>query len=270
MMSVLFPMRRGGVENEVGLVLDDIQSHADQSLDRADIIELLVIAERKGDPAGAGPGRAPDAVNVCLGHVGDIEVDDVRDVVDIDPARGDIGGDEHRHPARLETVQGASPSVLALVAVDCPCPDTRLSQGPDQLVSTVFRSGEDQSALHGLTTKQTLQQDRLVSPGDEINRLGNRLDRRCHGTRLHENRLVENGVGQPADLGGHGGREEQCLAARRQTIDDPSDVVDEAHVEHAIRFVEHQDLDRPQVDVSLADQVEQPAGCGHQHVNPRP
>ncbi len=98
-MPVSFPMRRGCVANEVGLDLDDIQLHADQSLNRSKVIELLVITERKGNPGCAGPGRPPDAVNVCLGNVGYIEVDNVRDLVDVDPARGDVGCDEHRRPA---------------------------------------------------------------------------------------------------------------------------------------------------------------------------
>ena len=85
-MHATFPMRRGCVDDEVELVLDDIQPHPDQSLDRSKVIELLVITERKGNPRGAGPGRAPDAVNVRLGNVGYVEIDDVRDLVDVDPA----------------------------------------------------------------------------------------------------------------------------------------------------------------------------------------
>ena len=65
-------------------------------------------------------------------------------------------------------------------------------------------------------TKQSLEQDRLVLPGDEIDGLSHRFDRRCLAAcRLHEDRLAENGVGQPADLRWHRGGEEQCLAARR-------------------------------------------------------
>ena len=51
-------MRRGCVEREVGCVLDGLQLHADQSLDRSKVIELLVITERKGNPGGAGLPRA--------------------------------------------------------------------------------------------------------------------------------------------------------------------------------------------------------------------
>ncbi len=92
-------MSSGRVEDKLWFVLDDIQLHADLSFDRSKVIELLTITERQGDPGRAGPSRAPDAVNVCLGNVGYIEVDNVRDLVDVDPARGDIGCDEHRHPA---------------------------------------------------------------------------------------------------------------------------------------------------------------------------
>ena len=90
---------RGRLEHEVGFVLVDIQTPPDQSLDRSQVFEFLAITEREGNPGRAGPGRAPDPVNICLGDVGHIEIDDVRDLVDVDPARSNVGGDEHRRPA---------------------------------------------------------------------------------------------------------------------------------------------------------------------------
>ena len=45
------------------------------------------------------------------------------------------------------------------------------------------------------------------------------------------------------------------------------DVGDEAHVEHAVGLVEHEDLDARKVDVALAVMVEQPAGRGDQDVD---
>ena len=92
-------MRCGHVENEVWVVLGDLQLLADQSLDRSKVIELLVITERKGNPGGAGPGRTPDAMNVGLRLIGHIEVDDVRDLVHVDTARGDIGCHVYGRPA---------------------------------------------------------------------------------------------------------------------------------------------------------------------------
>lgn len=43
--------------------------------------------------------------------------------------------------------------------------------------------------------------------------------------------------------------------------------MDKAHVEHAVGFVEHQDLDRGQVQKALLLQIEQTAGGGNQHID---
>ena len=40
-------------------------------------------------------------------------------------------------------------------------------------------------------------------------------------------------------------------------------IVDEAHVEHAVRFIEYKDLDRVQADKALLDQIEQAARGRH-------
>jgi hypothetical protein len=45
------------------------------------------------------------------------------------------------------------------------------------------------------------------------------------------------------------------------------DVVDEAHVQHAVGFVQHQDLAPGQVEHALLLQVQQAAGGGHQDVD---
>ena len=51
----------------------------------------------------------------------------------------------------------------------------------------------------------------------------------------------------------------------RQHGDDALDVVDEAHVEHAVGFVEHQHLDLVEAQRALVDQIEQTARRRHQH-----
>ena len=43
------------------------------------------------------------------------------------------------------------------------------------------------------------------------------------------------------------------------------DVVDEAHVEHAIGFVEHQHFDLVEAQRALVNQIEQAAGRRNQH-----
>ena len=72
--------------------------------------------------------------------------------------------------------------------------------------------------------------------------------------------------GELADLLRERRREEQVLALRRKQREDAPDIVDEAHVEHAVAFIQHQDLHLAQVDRLLLHMVEQPARRSDQDV----
>src|SRR5262245_6906700 len=61
----------------------------DQLLDGAELFALVGGAEGDRNPAGAGAGRAADAVDVVLRHVGHVVVHHVGDAVDVDAPRGD-------------------------------------------------------------------------------------------------------------------------------------------------------------------------------------
>lgn len=70
-----------------------------------------------------------------------------------------------------------------------------------------------------------------------------------------------------ADLVAERGREQQALLVLGHQRDDLLHVVDETHVQHAVGFVQHQDLDRGQVQEALLLQVQQAARGGDQHVH---
>ena len=53
----------------------------------------------------------------------------------------------------------------------------------------------------------------------------------------------------------------------RELGDDLADVVDEAHVEHAVGLVEDEHLDVAEAQRVALDEIEQAAGGGHQHVD---
>jgi len=66
----------------------------------------------------ACPARAADAMDIVLRHVGQLIVDHVRQLFDVEPARGHFGGDECRDLVRFEVGQCTYASALALVAVN--------------------------------------------------------------------------------------------------------------------------------------------------------
>ena len=85
-----------------------------------------------------------------------------------------------------------------------------------------------------------------------------------------DHRIAEHLAGQRLDRRGHGGGEEHRLAARRQLLQDPAHVGQEAHVEHPVGLVDHQDLDAAQRRVGRAHVVEQTAGRRDDHVDAPP
>ena len=79
-------------------------------------------------------------------------------------------------------------------------------------------------------------------------------------------RRVQEFFGELGDLRRHGRREEQRLARERDHLADALDVGDEAHVEHAVGFVDDEDLDAVEQQLAALAMVEQAAGRGDQHV----
>jgi predicted transcriptional regulator len=78
---------------------------------------------------------------------------------------------------------------------------------------------------------------------------------------------VQEGFGDAADFGRHRRREEQRLPRERDHLADALDVGNEAHVEHAVGFVDDQQFDAGQQQAAALGMVEQPAGRCDQHVD---
>ncbi len=136
--------------------------------------------------------------------------------------------------------------------------DFRLAVAEDDAVAHVgaAHQGAEGGAL-GLGVRGRDADDIL---GDGVGRHG-----RTRG--LDPGRILEEGGGQTRDLGRHGGREEQGLATRRRQFEDALDVGDEAHVQHAVGFVHHHDLDARQQHLAAFEQVQQAARGGDQDVD---
>ena len=83
-------------------------------------------------------------------------------------------------------------------------------------------------------------------------------------------RVAEDLPGQPGDHRRHGRGEEQRLLAGGQAGDDPLEVGQEAHVEHAVGLVEDEGVQVVEAGLVLAHVVQQPAGRGDDHLHAGP
>ncbi len=97
--------------------------------------------------------------------------------------------------------------------------------------------------------------------------LGGVGDRRCGAGDLDLDRIVQELAGDALDLRRHGGGEEQGLARERDQLADALDVGDEAHVEHAVGFVDDQELDAGEQQPSALEVIEQATRRRDQHVD---
>src|SRR5262249_43062282 len=80
----------GNVPGMEGMSDINLDLLADRLLDIPQKPTLVCGAERDGDTIIAGPRRATNAMNVAFGLVRQIEIDDVRDAIDIDAASGNV------------------------------------------------------------------------------------------------------------------------------------------------------------------------------------
>ena len=87
--------------------------------------------------------RSTDSVDVILRVHWEIVIYHVRDAIDIDAARGDIGGDENTHRARLEILQRAQALILRTVRMNRPGHDSAGLKLARDSVSTSLGSRKD-------------------------------------------------------------------------------------------------------------------------------
>src|SRR5690606_31851670 len=79
-------------------------------------------------------------------------------------------------------------------------------------------------------------------------------------------RVLRHFAHQRLDAGRHGCGKQQGLARGGHRRNHAPDVVDEAHVEHGVRLVEHQGLDLPQTQELLAHQIQEATWCSNHQV----
>ena len=132
----------------------------------------------------------------------------------------------------------------------------------------MFGARENQHLRPVAFADQLRQQGTLTILADEINALFDRVDRSVATRDFDFHRLTQQRLRKTPDVFRVRRREQQILALRRQQLDDPANVGDESHVEHAIGFIEHQDLNGTEIHRALLGVIEQTTRRCHQDVGP--
>ena len=146
--------------------------------------------------------------------------------------------------AGAERCQHALALVLRLVAVDRLGGDAGLGQRADDLVGAALGAGEDQHALDRLLAAALPRAaPGLPARSTWITRCCDALDGGRRGVTATRTGSRSIWLARSAISRGMVAEKNSVWRLLGSLVDDPADVVDEAHVEHAVGFVEHEDFD---------------------------
>jgi len=251
----------------VRLLFQHLDLLVQKPLNTDQIARFGFVTKRIGQAFFSSTSGAADAVNIDFGFVGQIEVEDVGNVVDIDASAGDVGSDKNEHLAVPEILQRPGSGGLAFVTMN------GIGWNPDcrelfcQTIRAVFCSCEHNTASHHLAFEQIDEKRSFVFFLHEGHVLFNAVRGRFFRTDVNANRVVKHLAGEGGDAVGHRGAEEQVLTTGGHQVLNAVDIVAESHVEHAVGFIKNKMLNPTQIHVALVVQVQQATGCCNEQIH---
>ena len=208
-------------------------------------------------------------MHVGLLVLGDLVVDDVGDVVDVDAAGGDIGGDQHVDVAGAERLERLLAGGLSQVAMHRADLEAAFGQLVGDFLGGALGAGEDHRGAAALGLQYPADQFDLVQRVGAVDELFGGVvgGRRMRGLRPDVGGLVHERTGQRDDRVRHRRREQHGLPFVGDLLENPLDVGQEAEVEHFVGLVEHQHRQPAELKMALLGEIEQPPRRADDHVD---
>ena len=226
--------------------------------------------QRDRQPLGTGTTGAADAVHVLVAGARHVEVDHQVQAVDVQASGRHVGGNQDLHGALLEAVDGQLAVLLILLAMQHEGLELAGHQLAVEAVGLDPGIGEDDRLVVGLIAQQPVDQLFLVVVvvgGDDL--LAGAFGELADGVELQVLGLLEHLGDHFAQAGAAaGGGEQQGLVRPGAGLGQALHVFGEAHVEHAVGFVQHQHLDLLQRQVAGVGVFDQPPRGADQDVHP--
>ena len=221
--------------------------------------------ERDHEAGRSGAGGTTRTVQIGLSVFGGVVVQHARDPVDVDPACGDVGGDERLDPTDLERGERTVALVLRPAAVDRRRAHACLLELRSETIGAAARATEH---------------DRRAGRRDELG--GDSGPLRSVDPPEHVVRAATVGLGSTGvvtncillvvacehfDGAVERRREQHRLPVLRRLIEEATHLGQESHVGHAVGFVHHHDLHLLEVERILAEEVGEASRTRDQYVD---
>ncbi len=150
---------------------------------RADHVVVIRGDQGEGITTALGASSAPDAMDVGIGGIGHVEVDDVRNAVHVQAACGDVCGNHDLVLPILEAGERRLALALRTVAVQAGDFVTSVLDLALQTVSAMFGAGKNQYRVCISLFQQSQQEASLQMLRDRIERMRNSVRRAAETDR---------------------------------------------------------------------------------------
>ena len=188
-----------------------------------------------------------------------VVVDDVADALDVQAAGGHVGSHEDVDLAVFQLLDRALALRLLDVAIDGGSREATCLQLAGQLFRAQLGAGKDDHAVKRFRFQDARQRVELVHARHQPVALADVVGRARLGGDRHFGRIHQVRRGDALDDGRHGGREQGRLMAVRRFFQDAFDIVDKAHAQHFIGFIQHQRFQLGQVERTLVQVIDDAA-----------
>ena len=196
--------------------------------------------EAKGFALRPRPGGAAHAVDIVFRVAGQIVIDHMGDMVDVQTPGRDVRGHQDEELAFPKLVNGLAPLGLGAAPVDAGGLEPLFLEAVHDAVHPVLGAGKDKHrTLPFLELGGKLLG--FLGLGGVEDFLGDLRQGLGGGADSDAHRVLEVLRGHLLDIVRDGGGEKKCLALPRQLLADLIQLRGETHVQHPIRFVQNEE-----------------------------
>ena len=260
-------VKEGGVEVGKVFQLHPLNFCADEAFDGADVVDFFGGENGDGVADLEGAAGAADAVDVVFGMLGDIIIDHVRNAGDVEASGGDIGGDEDFILATFEAGEGVFAFALGAIGVEDGDGMLEIFELVGHAVGHHFGARKDDRAIELGVFEESDEELKFLIFGDGVKGVGDRLGGGAALADFHLFGIGEEPFGHGLEFRRKGGGEEESLAGFGESIDDAADLGEEAHIEHAIDFIEDEVLDIVEFGGAVFDEIKEAAWGGDEDID---
>ena len=198
-------------------------------------------------------------MGVGLGSVGNIVVDDVGNLLDIDSPGYDVSCYQDIEPAISKSLHRPVAGTLGHVSLDGDGFQAAVLELQRQPVGPVLGAGKDDRGEEGRIFEQVLEKVQLPLLLNGVESVLDGLGR-FRVSELGDQGVYEDLLGKLSEIPGHCCCKEQVLTFFRQLGYDSPDVRQEAHVEHVVSLIEDEGVDFLGLHLATLEQVKDAAG----------